>query len=302
MDKAFSRIGQLRLRDLLLLEQIDAHGTLRKVAELMHVTQPAVTQALQGLERAFGVELVERGRRGVRLTEAGHAAATHLRAAGAELLAAREAALAPEAPMVRLGTSPLASLDALPKGIAKLHKAEPAMRVVITEGSVPQLWAALADGSLDAILTRFPGRGEGSLRAVHYHVVGSERLVLAAPRAHAVARRTPDIAMLARHPWVMPPPGSLATTMFEEWFAQEGMQPPDVAITSTSFHSNLALASACGMLTLAPETSARANATALRMKIIATPWEHKRGDIVFACRASSLAQPVMQAVRQSFEP
>lgn len=300
MEKMSARMEQLRLRDLLLLEQIEAHGTLRKVAEVMHVTQPAITQALQGLERAFGVALVERASRGVRLTEAGRAAVLHVQAASSELRAARDAALSPQAPLLRLGTSPLASLEVLPKGLAQLRKLRPEVRVVITEANVPQLWQGLAEGVNDAIISRFPGQGAGSLNGVTYDVVGAERLVLVAPRLHAVSRRAPDIALLARQSWVLPPPGSLAMTMLQEWFLEGGMPAPEVAVTSTSFHSNLSVAAACGMLTLVPETAARASAKALGMRVIPTAWEHKSGELVFACRTSALRNPVIQAVRASF--
>ena len=58
-----ARFAQLRLRDLMLLEHLAELGSLRAAAERLHVSQPAVTQALQGLEAAFGTALVERGRR-----------------------------------------------------------------------------------------------------------------------------------------------------------------------------------------------------------------------------------------------
>ena len=66
MNPQLARIEQLRLRDLLLLDQLEQTGSLRATAEHLHVTQPAVTQALQVLERAFGVALVQRGQRGQR--------------------------------------------------------------------------------------------------------------------------------------------------------------------------------------------------------------------------------------------
>jgi len=128
-----TRIEQLRLRDLLLLEHIAQHGSLRKVAEALHVTQPAVTQALQGLEQAFGVELVDRGRRGVTLTAAGEAALARLRVARREVTAAREAALAPQRPVLRLGSSPMAALDVMPNALARLRQSAPQVRVVLTE-------------------------------------------------------------------------------------------------------------------------------------------------------------------------
>ncbi len=61
-----ARFVQLRLRDLMLLEHLGEVGTLSEAAVRMHVTQSAITQALQSLEDAFGAKLVERGGRGTR--------------------------------------------------------------------------------------------------------------------------------------------------------------------------------------------------------------------------------------------
>lgn len=43
----------------------------------MHITQPAVSQQIAALEQLYGVELVVRGRNGVRLTEAGEIASSY---------------------------------------------------------------------------------------------------------------------------------------------------------------------------------------------------------------------------------
>lgn len=46
-------------------------GSISRAAERLFITQPALTARLQGLEREVGCVLLERGRRGVRLTAAG---------------------------------------------------------------------------------------------------------------------------------------------------------------------------------------------------------------------------------------
>lgn len=304
LDPISARIGQLRLRDLMLLEHVDRLGTLAKVGEAMHVTQPAVTQALQVLERAFGVPLVLRERRGASLTPAGRAALTRLRAAGQEVQAAHAAALAPQSPLLRIGSSPMGTVNVLPAALRRLRKAVPEVRVVISETSVPELWHALAQGTLDAIVSRLPniGQGESLPDAVVYDAVGQERIVLVAARSHPLARRKPTLEALAQAAWVLPPQGSLAVAMFNDWFTRGGLRPPEVAITSVSFLSNLRLAGQCAMLTLAPESSARAHAAAMKLKIIATPWAAVQGDIVFACREASLANPLIATARECFAP
>jgi DNA-binding transcriptional LysR family regulator len=296
------RVEQLRLRDLLLLEHIETEGSLRKVAQALHVTQPAITQALQGLERAFDVALVERGRRGVLLTAAGRAAVARLRTVHAEVAAACEAALAPQRMVLRIGSSPMAALDVVPRAVTRLRRALPDAHIVLTETSVPKLWAALAEGELDAIATRIPGLnpGERLPDGIAHHPVGNERIVVAAAQSHPLARRRPDMALLAEQAWALPPPGSLAVVMLNEWFAKAGLTAPPACVTSDSFLTNLRLAASGEVLTVAPETAVRSNAAALKLRVIASPWPHRPGELVFAYRASSLVNPLFATLKACF--
>jgi DNA-binding transcriptional LysR family regulator len=297
------RIDHLRLRDLSLLEHIATHGSLRKVAEVLHVTQPAVTQALQGLEQAFGVTLVERNRRGVGLTPSGEAALVRLRIAHREVSAAREAALAPRRPVLHLGSSPMAALDLMPRALARLRKQMPELQVVLTETSVPRLWAMLAEGRLDAIASRRPSLapGERLPPGVAVDAVGTERVVVAAARSHPLARRRKaTLEQLAGAAWVLPPPGSLAVVMLDAWFSDAGLAPPRVDVTSDSFLTNLRLAADGELLTVAPETAVRNHAAALDLRVIANPWPHLPGELVFAYRSSSQDNPVFATLRGCF--
>ncbi len=53
------------------LRELANHGTVTKVAEVMHVTPSAVSQQIKALEREMGLPLIEPDGRRVRLTEAG---------------------------------------------------------------------------------------------------------------------------------------------------------------------------------------------------------------------------------------
>ena len=66
------RLGaRLKMRHLVLLLQIQQHGSLTRVAEHMASSQPAVTNALSELESMFGTPLFERSSRGMRPTALG---------------------------------------------------------------------------------------------------------------------------------------------------------------------------------------------------------------------------------------
>jgi hypothetical protein len=58
-------ITRLKLRQLALLQAVDRHRTLGRVAAEMRVSQPAVTKALREVEDIFGNTLFERTSRGL---------------------------------------------------------------------------------------------------------------------------------------------------------------------------------------------------------------------------------------------
>src|SRR5712691_9191082 len=67
----------LRVKQLLLLVALDQHRSIRKAAEEIHVSQPAASKSLIELEAVMGCRLFERGRNGLRPTEAGQCVTTY---------------------------------------------------------------------------------------------------------------------------------------------------------------------------------------------------------------------------------
>lgn len=96
------------LRHLRVFLAVVDSGTVTAAAQACHVSQPAVTQALNKLEAAAGLPLFHRSAQGVFVNEAGRLLATRVRRAFACL----DPALADVAPRLRL-TATAAQLQAL---------------------------------------------------------------------------------------------------------------------------------------------------------------------------------------------
>jgi DNA-binding transcriptional LysR family regulator len=291
------RFGQLRVRDLLLLEHLDDLGSLTETAAHLHVTQSAITQALQVLEQGFGTTLVERGRRGqrgVRLTEAGQAALQRLRIAHHEMRAALDAATGPGLVNLRIGALPLAMISLLPVALDRLRRRAPSVHVTLTESTVSLLWRQLQEGDVDAIVCRLPAvSDQQSMPAgVVHRTVGHESLALVGSRAHPLARkRRRVLADLLACDWVLPPVGSFTRLAFDQLFVRAGLKPPRAAITSISFHTNLRLAAQGGLLAVAPVSAIQG--ASLDLQVLHAGWGRQDTGIVLACRESALASPGM---------
>src|SRR3982751_887173 len=67
----------LDVRRMRVLREVAVQGSFSAAAEALSFTQSAVSQQIAALEREAGTILVQRGARGVRLTEAGEALVRH---------------------------------------------------------------------------------------------------------------------------------------------------------------------------------------------------------------------------------
>src|SRR5882757_6859295 len=64
---------RVKLHDLHALMTVAQAGSMGKGARLLNTSQPAVSRSIADLERAVGVRLLDRSRRGVELTKYGRA-------------------------------------------------------------------------------------------------------------------------------------------------------------------------------------------------------------------------------------
>jgi DNA-binding transcriptional LysR family regulator len=301
-----SRFAQLRLRDLTLLLHIAELGSLTEAAARLHVTQSAVTQALQSLESAFGCTLVARGRRGQRgvtLTPAGAAALLHLRVAQQELGSARAAASMPGTLDLRIGALPLTLVRPLPDALARLRQRVPNVHVHLTEDTVPNLWRQIEAGQCDAIVCRLPELSEQPRLppGVAQRTVGRDTLDLVCDSSHPVARRRkPDLRSLRDYDWVLPPEGSYTRLSIERLFLRAGLRTPSPVITSMSFHANLRLAAEGSVLAVVPRSAALAEREVLDLALFPLDWDHEDTALTLVWRESSLANPALVALLECF--
>ena len=76
------------VKQLRVLKAVSDHGSFSAAADALSYTQPAISQQIAALERRAGTTLVDRGSRGVRLTDAGQALVEHAEVVIARLAAA----------------------------------------------------------------------------------------------------------------------------------------------------------------------------------------------------------------------
>ncbi|OZI38500.1 LysR family transcriptional regulator [Bordetella genomosp. 10] len=176
------------LRQLRQLVTIAELGSYRRAAEVLHIAQPALSVSIQKLEHLVGVQLLERGTRGVTLTPAGQALVTDARRALYHADQARQAARRVglgEWGTLRLGFVGSATYTLLPRLLPAFRAACPEVDLELREDSTVGLLALLRSGEIDAALVRGPTAEDPLLSS---WVLERDDLILAAPRGHPLAR------------------------------------------------------------------------------------------------------------------
>jgi DNA-binding transcriptional LysR family regulator len=151
----------LSLRRVRVLEAIAEAGSIIGAADQLGYTPSAVSQQLNTLERELGVALITRGARGSSLTAAG----AELAARGRSLLAQAEAAVvatqnaaALRGGLLRVCTFPSAGATLLPRALAKLRAADPALEIRLLEREPLQAAVLMQRREVDLALTfAYPG-------------------------------------------------------------------------------------------------------------------------------------------------
>src|SRR5207245_5761402 len=132
-DAALNRI---RLRHLQCFLAVAEARNLRRAAEALAISQPAVTKTLNELEEILGVRLFERGRGGARPTPEAELFLRHASASVQSLAQAVDAMLRgrDEALPLRVGALPTVAPSVLPRVLRAYRTARPGAELRVITG------------------------------------------------------------------------------------------------------------------------------------------------------------------------
>jgi DNA-binding transcriptional LysR family regulator len=238
LDAVFRKLtSRLKMRHLMLLLQIEQHGSLTRVAEHMATSQPAVTNALAELESMFGVPLFDRSVRGMTPTPMG--AVVLARARGlvhdlGHLVQEMETVAAGHAAHLHIGVIPFVSGQMLSAAIGRTLPQGRQLTATIHEGQGPALLRQLRDHTLDVVV----GWATPSVDLTHigfevlYHQ--QPRLIASRRLAARLGRSRLEWNRLADLDWILGTPGSPIREQVADIFLRAGLAPPPPSVQSDS--------------------------------------------------------------------
>jgi molybdate transport repressor ModE-like protein len=197
----------LDVRRMRVLREVAARGSFSAAAASLNFTQSAISQHVAALERESGTKLVERGSRGVRLTEAGSALVAHADAILARIERAEEelAAIAGlRGGRLRLACFQSAGATLVPRAVAEFHGCHPDVELSMIEAEPVSASAHLKAGDIDLALVydyeAIPGMLDSELDLTHL-IDDPYEVIL--PRDHKLAeKRHVRLTDLSGEPWI----------------------------------------------------------------------------------------------------
>ncbi len=284
-----TKLQQLRIKHLTLLDGIGSLGSLHAVAAAMHMTQPALTNMLQEIEAIFGTPLFVRSKRGLAANSVGTALIWRARLILNELARADSEVteILGGRIEITMGVTPMMMLEIIPSALAEIEKAMPNLRLTFVERNVPTLLGELAQGKIDIVLSSVPHDDSATheKEAFEYLYLFDEELCVMVRNEHELAsKKTIDWNELATAQWVLPVEGSLTRRSFSMAFIQRNLTPPEPKYTSSSFHSNARIVARTDCLMVAPSTVGRHYASIGLVKMLDLDFSKRNNPIAFILR------------------
>lgn len=226
-----------------------------RAAQQLGISQPALTRQIQSLEKFVGTALVERTRRAISLTTAGHVFAERaretLRHHDRAMEAARNAGQRREQSLA-IGFEPCAPFHNLPSIVLQYLRRYPQTRFSSFVMAAPEQAEALARRRIDLGFVHPP---VPEAERFTFEPVGEDRFILALPDSHPLAaRKRVRLTELKKEHWVFYP-RHLAPACYDavQRICEADGFRPEVVHESNGISVSLSLIPALGAVTLFPE-------------------------------------------------
>lgn len=213
-------------QSLLVFITVAEKRNFTRAAEELHMTQPAVSQYIQMLERTVGTTLLERSNKHVRLNKAGEIVYHHAKEIVGlysrmqdlvdDMMHQASGALA-------IGASYTFGEYVLPRIIARLKEQYPSVRPSITIGNTKQISEGIAGSDLDIGIVE----GEFKHEKLHIEPFAEDLMHIMVASGHRLADKVKvEFEELKEDTWIVREPGSGTREAAEAMFARFGFRPP----------------------------------------------------------------------------
>ena len=261
----------MELRDIEYFGVIAEHGNMRRAAEALGLSPPALSKSLRRLETSMEARLAQRTGKGIRLTPMGDALAAQARRLRLTLEdITREASDLNHGRSghLRIGAGPT-DCELLPAACTRLMKEAPKLRIDIIISDNDELVPLILDGKLDLALNTVPPQ---LYEGVEYiHVMDDEYVAFASASHPFTRKRRLALADLVTQHWASSTADYRPKQILLRAFSERGLPAPRFALQSRSVRLRLQIISASALLGFGTKLMVEKAAVPLGLKVLRVP-------------------------------
>lgn len=251
-------LARARFRHLQVLVQVADLGSVRRAADAIGMTQPAVTHLLADLESLINAPLFLRHARGMRPTPLAIELLPVVRRILTSVGDAAEqtaALCARSSGVVRVVAIGGGITSLLVRAVPPFSRKHPEVLIQLQEADPQRMGAVVACGDVDLAICREPGVVPDGWRFVP---LLDDRFVVVAGPSHPLARRSKvDLPLLRKETWLTQPSDTASGVAFESLFSDDDGVPAMRQVSARMPAMMWAMLTAEPLLTLVPASVAQ---------------------------------------------
>ena len=229
----------IKFRHLSFFIEVARQRSVGKAAEILAVSQPAVTKTIRELEDILQVKLFEKDGRGIKLGRIGEVFLKH---AGASMASVQQGidsvnlALLHAAPPVRIGALPTTSAHIMPDAVKLYLRENVGNEVKIVTGENAVLLEQLRKSELDIVVGRLAAPEK--MTGLSFEHLYSEQVMFAVRSGHPLlAAKNLRLGELRNYTILMPTKASVIRPFVERFLLANGISelPTQIETVSDSF-------------------------------------------------------------------
>ena len=224
-------------------------GSFTKAAQTLNYTQSGVSRMISDLEKEWGLELLERGKSGVRLTSDGRKLLPLVKNICGEyekLLTRVNEIKGLKSGLIRIGAFSSAASCWLPNIVREFQKDYPDIEYEVILGDYDEIEQWIREGKVDCGFLRLPAREE-----METIFLEQDRLLVVLPEGHPLAELEKiPVSAITEEPFLLLKNGENADAL--EIFGRS-MAVPKVRVTSEDGYAVLAMVESGLGISILPE-------------------------------------------------
>lgn len=287
---------RLRLQNMYVFFEVTKRKSILAASKELYMSQPAVTKAIQDLEKHLEQPLFIRTSQGVSLTEFGMMFEKHVKVFMTDLRYLSDDLNSwgtGVSGRVVLGTMLTASADFLPRAIMRLKDFAPNVTVEIKVGVNEKLYPDLGQGELDLVVGLLPTTS--TYTELEHCFLYNETLCAVVGRQNELASvLSNDWLSQDGLRWIIPPSPTAAGLAARQFFELFNIEPPTQVIESVSIMTNIGILMDSNFIALMPYSVARRFVQLGLLIILPVPGEIALGQIGYTFTKNRALTPATQ--------